>query len=292
MVDGANLIEFDHQLVEYLRGIMVLQMTGDADLLSDLPGEVIKRMQGQAKAMNQAATLYAIKHFSDAIAEIKNSSQPQLLLELTFIECVQGPAHYMGQPAATVAATVAAPVAAQAAPPAQPVPPAQPPQSSAKPVASPPSQPATDADPADKAPEKGADEPDGPAPALDQEAVEKLRQQWNNFLGAVKTKSGIKTQAALRAVRDLAVADQTVLMAFGNNTFAKDMISEPSLRDDVAVVMGTFLGRPVKLQCQMGETAQLTGLGAGKAGTSKDDGPDPLVEYAVSSLGAEVSDSD
>jgi len=266
---------------------MVLQMTGDADLLSDLPGEVIKRMQGQSKAMNQAATLYAIKHFSDAIAEIKNSSQPQLLLELAFIECVQGVAQPVSQPAAAIAAP--------AQTPQRPLPGAAPAMSAARSTPPPQSQIGADVHSSQKNVEDpaadGGDER-GPAPALDREAVEKLRQQWNNFLGAVKAKSGIKTQAALRAVRDLAVADQTVVMAFGNNTFAKDMISEPSLRDDVAGVMGTYLGRPVKLLCQMGETAQLSGLGGTHTASSKSDGPDPLVEYAISNLGAEISDSD
>jgi len=292
VVDGANLIEFDHQLVEYLRGIMVLQLTGDAALLSDLPGEVITRMQGQAKAMDHARTLYAIKHFSDAIADIKNSNQPQLLLELTFIECVQGPAQPMA---------VAVPVPAQTAATGM----------SATPSGTPSGTPNAPAMRSQQAPstrvdqktgeaaatsQNGAAEVEesesGPPPPMDENAVETLRREWNNFLNEVKAESGIKTQAALRAVRDLAVADQTVVMAFGINTFAKDMISEPKLRNEVAGIMGKYLSRAVKLECQLGEEAKLTGLAANNSISSSDDGPDPLVEFAVSDLGAEVSDSD
>jgi hypothetical protein len=42
----------------------------------------------------------------------------------------------------------------------------------------------------------------------------------------------------------------------------------------------------------LGEEARLTGLAANNSISSSDDGPDPLVEFAVSDLGAEVSDSD
>jgi len=41
----------------------------------------------------------------------------------------------------------------------------------------------------------------------------------------------------------------------------------------------------------MGDQAQLAGLAAGQAGGSAKAGPDPLVEYAVSDLGAQVSAS-
>ena len=281
VVDGASLVEFSHQLVEYLRGVMVLQMTGDTGLLSDLPGEAITRMQGQAKAIDPSITLYAIKRISDAIGEIKNSNQPQLLLELAFIESVQGTV----QPVAAV--SVATPATPSAAPVVKP-PPARPqtgdvPSTGAGPTPAQPSptpKPATD-----------PVESIGPVPVVDQAAVAQLQQRWNDFLTAVRAQLGIKTQAALRSVRDMAVADQTVILAFGSNTFAKDMISESKSRDDVARVMSDFLGRQVKLECQMGEQAQLSGLAGGQPTGSAQAGPDPLVEYAISDLGAQVSAS-
>ncbi len=280
VVDGASLVEFSHQLVEYLRGVMVLQMTGDTGLLSDLPGEAITRMQGQAKAIDPAITLYAIKRISDAIGEIKSSNQPQLLLELAFIESVQGTVQPVGV-APTVPATVSA------APVAKP-PPAQP-QARSVPSATP--APSAERPSSSKKPSPPQEEAQGPVPVVDQAAVAHLQQHWNEFLNAVRAKLGIKTQAALRSVRDMAVADQTVILAFGNNTFAKDMIAEPKSRDGVARVMGEFLGHQVKLECQMGDQAQLAGLAAGQTSGPAKAGPDPLVEYAVSDLGAQVSAS-
>lgn len=280
VVDGASLVEFSHQLVEYLRGVMVLQMTGDTGLLSDLPGEAITRMQGQAKAIDLSITLYAIKRISDAITEIKSSNQPQLLLELAFIESVQGTVQPVGiapaVPATASAAQVVKPPPAQpqarSVPSATPAPTAEEPSSTEKPT---PPQ----------------DQSQGAVPVVDQAAVALLQQRWTDFLNAVRAKLGIKTQAALRSVRDMAVADQTVILTFGTNTFAKDMIAEPKSRDEVARVMGEFLGHQVKLECQMGDHAQLAGLTAGQNGGLAKAGPDPLVEYAVSDLGAQVSAS-
>ncbi len=90
VTDGASLTEFCQQVLEYLRGVMVLQMTGDATLLDDLAGEEIRQLQQQAKELQLPNTLFALKRFSEAIPELKGGYQPQLPLELAFIEAVQG----------------------------------------------------------------------------------------------------------------------------------------------------------------------------------------------------------
>ncbi|MCX6043664.1 MAG: DNA polymerase III subunit gamma/tau, partial [Chloroflexi bacterium] len=82
VIEGASLTEFCHQVIEYLRGIMVLQMTGDAALLYELPAETVKQMQLQAKQMTGAATFAAIKRFNATIQDLKGGYHPQLPLEL------------------------------------------------------------------------------------------------------------------------------------------------------------------------------------------------------------------
>ena len=52
-------------------------------------------------------------------------------------------------------------------------------------------------------------------------------------------------------------------------------------------MLGRYLGRTVRVECQLGETAKLAGLIALVSATEAD-GPDPLVEYAVSNLRASV----
>ncbi len=273
LTGGASLTEFCLQVVEYLRGIMVIQMTGDVGLLSDLPADSVRRMQGQAERLPGPTTLFAIKRFSEAIPQLKGGYQPQLPMELALIESIQGPT-------APSPAVVDAP--AQAATTGTP----QAFQSSGSTQAAP-AQPAAVAAAEDKAtvakPELIENEP---AP-LDTAAVTRLRAQWKQFTYATRKKAGHKVQAALNTVRDIAVSEDTVVFAFGANTFTCDMIAKPETLNQVSEVLGEFLGRSVKLECQMGEQAKVAKQ-IGAAQQSENTGPDPLVEYAVTNLRAEV----
>jgi hypothetical protein len=106
-------------------------------------------------------------------------------------------------------------------------------------------------------------------------------------MALVKAQCGPNLPAALQAVRDIAVSEQAVALAFGNNDFSRGMVAKPEHLPTVTAILSTFLGRPVTLECQMGEKATLAGrlVGAAAPPTS---GPDPLVEFAVSALGAQV----
>lgn len=270
VLEGASLPEFCHQVVEHLRGVMVLQMTEDRNLLSDLPADTLAQMARQAKQMGMATTLLAIKRFSGAVAELKGGHQPQLPLELALIEAMQGeiqPAPLATQPVAALptAPTVAAPsmTPAPAAPTPQPI-------AEAKPGAVTPPPAEVPAEP----------------PPLDEAAVQRLRSQWEAFKQAVKTKGGVRVLAAINTVRDIAVADQTVAFAFGNNQFTRDMLADPETNGKVAGILSSILSRPVKLDCQMGEQARL--LNMVQVHSEQRDGADPLLEFALSTLGAEV----
>lgn len=273
MVEGASLNEFCQQVVEHLRGVMLLQMTGDASLLNDLPGELVKRMQGQATQLTMPQTLHAVKRFSEAIPELKGGYQPQLPLEMALIEAVQGNVSVVAQ-AASAPAPQAAPAAA-AAPVAQAAPVQAAPVHTAQ-ADSPATPAAPEAEPVTEAP-------------LDESSLAKLSgRSWDQFMQTVVQQLGIKTQASLRAVRDIAVTQDTVAFAFGANQFSRDMIAAPENSSKVAALLASHLGRSVKLDCQMGDQARLINpIGANRSNV-KDDAPDPLVEYAVSQLHAQV----
>ncbi|MBX3012496.1 MAG: DNA polymerase III subunit gamma/tau [Caldilineaceae bacterium] len=268
LTQGASLTEFCHQVVEHLRALMVLQMAGDTNLLYDLPAETVTLLQRQAQQIALPTTLYAIKRFSTAISELKGSHQPQLPLELALIEAVQG--------------EVAAPTML-AIPTAQPsvVPASATPTSAtgSTPVAAPaiaePTAPKVEAPPAPAEP-----------PPLDAAAIQKLRSQWEQFRGAVRSNCGMRVWATLPSIKDIAVAEHSVAFAFGNNQFARDMMAEPETLDKVAGILSALLSRPIRLECQMGERAQLTNMVT--VHTEENNGVDPLLEYAVATLGAEV----
>jgi hypothetical protein len=78
-----------------------------------------------------------------------------------------------------------------------------------------------------------------------------------------------------------------VAFAFGNNAFAQQMMNQTENHNRIVAILSDFLGRPVQLECQLGEQAKLARTVA--ANTSHDeDAPDPLVEYAVNNLGAQI----
>ncbi|MEZ4636141.1 MAG: DNA polymerase III subunit gamma/tau [Caldilineaceae bacterium] len=271
---GASLQEFTTQVVDYLRGVMLLEMTGDKSLLTDQPTDVVAQMAQQAKQLDRGQILYAIKRFSEAIGELKGGLQPQLPLELALIESIQGTVTQVQTVVQTVVQTDAAPAQPAAAPPAT-----RPAADNDKPTAAPqattPPQPAADADAA-------------PVP-LDEDAVRRLQSRWNEFLGQVKQRCGFKQEAALRAVRDIAIGEQAVSFAFGKNKFAREMISSAETLTPVAEILSQILGRSVSLTCQVGDSATLS-ASAGRVirETTDADGPDPLVQYAVDELGASV----
>ena len=71
VVEGSSLTEFTAQVIDYLRGVMLLQMTSDATLLSEWPQDAVETMTAQAQTLSQAATLFAIKRFSEAASELR-----------------------------------------------------------------------------------------------------------------------------------------------------------------------------------------------------------------------------
>jgi DNA polymerase-3 subunit gamma/tau len=262
VTQGASLPEFCQQVIEYLRGIMIIQMTGAADLLEDLPAETVTRMQEQAERLSLPVTLHAIKRLSEAVPELKGGYQPQLPLELALIEAIQGTIAPVQAPVQAAAAP--APAAQTGAAPSQPAP------ATAEPAA------------------VVSDEEENVELPLDDEAIRKLSgTSWDQFLNTVRNKLGHKVQASLRAVRDIAVSENRVAFAFGTNQFSHDMIGAPETMSKVVDLLSGYLGRSVRLECQMGDTARLTGL-LSLQREAEQEGPDPLVEYAVTNLRASV----
>jgi uncharacterized protein YcbX len=78
-----------------------------------------------------------------------------------------------------------------------------------------------------------------------------------------------------------------VALAFGNNVFSYDLVSQAENRSKVTATLSDFLGRPVQLECQMGERAHVVNAVAVSLAAASGS-VDPLVEYAVTALGAEV----
>ena len=260
---GASLNEFLTQVIEHLRGVMLIQMVGSGELLEDRDPDTIRAMQEQAKKISKSDTLRAIKRFSAAAADLKGGFQPQLPLELALVELIEG----VPQPA---------PAASQA-------------QSPQRSESSAPAAQARSAPTQDAKVEQSPDAQQTPSAPLDADAMQELRSRWNEFLGTVRERCGIKVQACLNSIRDLAIGNDSVAIAFGNNKFTQNIISEARTKDAVASILSEFLGRSVTLICQSGDKASIPIAQGQAVRDAQANGPDPLVEFAVSELGAQVN---
>ncbi len=116
MDQGVDLRQFTRQVVDHLRGMLLLQLDG-ASLL-DLPVESLERLMGQAERIEATALIKAIKRFNQAETELRGGWQPQLPLELALVEAaVERPVE--AEPSRSVPE---APQERPAAQPAQPTP--------------------------------------------------------------------------------------------------------------------------------------------------------------------------
>lgn len=96
---GVDLKRFNRELVEHLRGMMLLKANPSARELLDLPHELLDRMQEQAKRINLSELITLLKIFSGVDYNLKVSPYTQLPLEIALMEAVL--AETVVQPQAT-----------------------------------------------------------------------------------------------------------------------------------------------------------------------------------------------
>jgi hypothetical protein len=122
---------------------------------------------------------------------------------------------------------------------------------------------------------------------VDSEGARRLQARWKEFLNVVKQQCGANIVAALNAVRDIAVTEHEVVFAFGNNEFSRNLVAKPDVLPRLTELLAGYLGRAVVLECQMGEKASVAGKFVAPTELPTNEA-DPLVEFAVADLGAEV----
>lgn len=123
--DGIDPRQFAHEIVEYLRSLMLIKL-GDGGHLLNLPEETLMAMQQQAGRTESPAIVRATTLFNEALVDIKSGllDIPQLPLELAFVEAVTRPEAVpepvpaMAQPPAAAAAPSGFPKAAPLSQPA------------------------------------------------------------------------------------------------------------------------------------------------------------------------------
>ncbi len=87
---GADPRSLARQIVEYLRGLMLIQM-GNANQV-EATADVKKQMQAHAKSFSTSEILRMMKAFNNAAVDLRGGWQPSLSLELALAEVLDAPA--------------------------------------------------------------------------------------------------------------------------------------------------------------------------------------------------------
>ncbi len=87
---GADPRSLARQIVEYLRGLMLIQM-GNASQV-EATADVKKQMQAHARSFSSSDVLRMMKAFNSAATDVRGGWQPSLGLELALAEVLDAPA--------------------------------------------------------------------------------------------------------------------------------------------------------------------------------------------------------
>lgn len=286
--EGIDLRQLALQLVAYLRTVLVSRVGGQQAraILVDLSDAQLAAVQAQAKLVDPVALTGAVRLLNQASQEMREAAQPQLTLELAWLDA---------------AARVAAPADVQPAPvssqPAQPAAWQSRPLPSSAPAASPPAASAPAVSPSHARPAG----PQATTPVPDQQVVDLLRSQWTALLQAAEEARGASLRGALRTLRNVVALGDDIYFAFEHD-LSRQVVERPNNKTVVENLISQLLGRRVHIHCQVG--SQVTGIAAaarpervernergGEAAPAAADDltTDPVVRHAQQALGAVAS---
>lgn len=272
MQGGADLRQFSRDFVDYLRDLMLVKTNNEA--MIDAAPETIAEMRTQTRVLSVGDLVRLIKLFTDpdVASGLRASAQPQLPLELAFLEaCGEG------APTSERAAPVAPPVRPALTSPAASHAPAQSPSAppthatttqSAPPTHTTPSVPAHAAPPLVRqtppppvqtqpqqanAPHQAASTPRPPAQAVVSAppgtALAQVQENWPSVLEAVKAVSR-SVEAFLKECRPTAADADSVTLSF-KYPFHKDSVDNVKNRAMVEETLSKILTHPVHIQCTL-----------------------------------------
>ncbi|MCB8989203.1 MAG: DNA polymerase III subunit gamma/tau [Chloroflexota bacterium] len=205
LASGADARQFCRQMVAYLRQLLLLQAAaGDIDL--DVTLEQKQAMLAQAMRAPRRALIDAVKQFNDAAMTPASSWQPQLPLELAFIEMLPD------TPLPTV--IVAAPPRQQEPPPI-PTPTPEPPKATAVPVTEEKAEPETAVSPPPQQAPQAEPTPAQPTPAQPAQPITlpEVMRHWREMVNEAGQRNR-NLPALLNMAKPLAIEGNILVLGF------------------------------------------------------------------------------
>jgi DNA polymerase-3 subunit gamma/tau len=237
--DGLDLRQFNRELVEYLRSLLLVK-TGAVEAV-DLTPEDLNELKELAAGASLHLVLNAVKLFGQV--ELGNDDSSSLPLELALVDCylASGSMPAAPDPVKAPAARVSPPrVKTPAAPPEITASPASPlPAAAAEAPAGP--EPAVAAPFIQNAPAE--------APSLSSE-IERLKLNWKQVIDGAGPNYKKTTASALlkSGSKPLSIEGDTVVLSFGFKIH-KENIEKPENKLIAEKIISEYLGHPYKIQC-------------------------------------------
>ncbi len=302
--DGVDPRQFNRELVEYLRGVLLVKAGNGASLLN-VTADVLAEMENLARQLSTKALLRTVRLFNQASLDLKASLQPQLPLELAFIEAT------LGEDSATESGTVSetqqgAGQELKAPPPPSATSPTVLQEDQALEGSRTAQVVAVDTSPQPLSTEETPTGSEGEAPLASGVTLENVRLNWARILAEIRPHNR-SAEALLRSGRAEEVEGNVVILGFPY-AFHKERLEEPKCQALVEQVFSQVLGSPCRIRCILASksnsetTHQLPkaprsepAKGDGKDRESKEDkyraiAEDPVVRAAVDKYGAQVVD--
>ena len=300
--EGADPRQFARQMVEHLRALLLMRLKSDV-VLVHVSDDLRPRLEEQAVAFSPRALARAVRLFNQAAVEVKSGWQPQLPLEMAFVEATLPP-----EPEDAVSRAPSAQGVPGTPPPARPPAPAParpapvPARSSSPPPAR--STPARSTSPPPARPTATAREPEptysGPVSGDGPLAPETLRSRWSDFLNALRPRN-LALEALMRSCEPVAVEGDVILLGFAHN-FHRAKVEEEHNKRLVEDVLSSLVGQRCQVRCVLahqertGPTPQQPAAAPASASVAKKAASpaeqmmaeDAVVRAAVEDLGAQI----
>ena len=225
--DGLDLRQFNRELVEYLRGLLLIKTGSDEAV--DLTAEDITELKDLAARASLSQILKAVKLFGQLELGFDNYST--LPLELALIDCVLTSEEEERSPTSQTEYESHQPI--KTAAPSYPEPPTATPEPA---IVSSPAVPEAVA--TITPPEPGSE-------------LEQLRLNWRQVIAqAPEETKKTPAIAILRSagVKPVAFEDNTVVLAF-RYPLHKEKMGEPENQQVAEKIISNFLGRPCRVRC-------------------------------------------
>lgn len=288
---GADPRQLARQTADLLRGLLLMRL-GAGDTWTDPTAEERPLLQELARSADPERLVEAVRRFSQVAAESRTGWQPQLPLELAFVEVAleQSPAAPVAPPPQRPPA-----VTPSTRPPEQ-----RPPAETARPASPPARTPAADRQPSPPpAPAKQPVTPTPVAPTAPPTAtgsgtlpVEDILKSWRDIVATVQP---VNLAALLRDARPLGVESDGVLVIGFKYPFHRDKVNDEANRRALEEALARKFRQPIRVRCVLEKEWTPPPVPASRPAaplTPPEEPPndplaDDLVQRAVTQLGAQ-----